>query len=149
LVTQTQICGSPSTGHPIAAYRSVKESPSRVPLTSVSVGAGSGLASSLGSSVSASRDPGAVFPHAPAANASSRTRTRQSSTRIGHLTVDGDVEAPSSNPLGTTWLTFSPDESLIADAVTPDQASRIAAMASTDSIKVDFFDRTDEDADWS
>ncbi|MBX3192698.1 MAG: hypothetical protein KF819_37285 [Labilithrix sp.] len=54
-------------------------------------------------------------------------------------------------PLGTTWLTFLPDATLITgDALTRDDAAQVAerVMQGAAGVRVSVDDRTSEEADW-
>jgi DNA gyrase/topoisomerase IV subunit B len=56
--------------------------------------------------------------------------------------------ASCESPLGTSWLTFLPDTSIVTGELSTRDAEQIVARVSKDSVDVAFHDRTDVEADW-
>jgi topoisomerase-4 subunit B len=58
------------------------------------------------------------------------------------------ARTPCDAPLGTNWLTFRPDPSIITGDLDVEAAEPIVERAARDAVRVELVDRTSEKADW-
>ena len=58
------------------------------------------------------------------------------------------AKAPCEKPLGTNWLTFRPDPTIITGRLTTGDGAELTKRAGRGAVSVTFEDRSAEDADW-